>query len=233
MTVTNLMSAPIGHNSGMEAKAVKRAARIAAKRLAKATTDKALADTPKAAFGYARSHGAVLALVMACRDNPVAVKLQQIAFHIGFMASRLNPDASEPTETMLANAKVILGLKGNASKVEADKKRTPVQDTAYDASRKAWSRVSQQAEAVKTDNRGGANNRKPSGAVAKIGTTEATDKMLKDATPAAKTSGDCLMYLQTQAATMKAYCDKHAKIITPQQSSAVTDFATAIAALSK
>lgn len=186
-------------------------------------------DIAPAAWRYAKSHGEVAALVKAIGKNATAGKAVQRAFYIGFIAQRVLPDALSLTAPAEALAVAIIDAAGIDAKKLADgqMRRNKAQETVYGAARKAWSRIIGEAKAKPMDKRGASSKR---AARTPTATSDATNDMLQ-ATPKAKDKAGVSSYLLQQSATMLAYINKNAKLVTPQQSSAVSDFHAAIKAI--
>ncbi len=214
-----------------KATAKKAAPKAKAKGKVKALTSTQLSTVnaiPSAAFQYARNKANVVALVKAIGANANALKATQRGFHVGYIAFRLNPTATAITAVMMAQAQTVLDSAGKDAKKLADgqSRRNAEQEKAYGASRTAWKVIMFSANAKATDKRGGKRKpRTPKGETV----TDATKDMLQ-AIPKAKDKADASQYLLQQSATMLAYCNKNAKALTPQQTSAVSDFHAAIKA---
>ncbi len=161
-------------------------------------------------------------------------------FYRGFMASRMFPGhVGEPTFAMISEAANVLSTKGyvdpsksTAKGGPADKRRTKEQERWYGNARQAWSDIISLAGLTASDGRGGANNqtgakstRAPqTSTVPASETPTPTGAKADPVAPAVVGPVEAVAYFKTQAATMLAYTNKHAKVIGPQAREAVRQF---------
>jgi hypothetical protein len=162
-------------------------------------------------------------------------------FYRGYMAARMFPGhVGEPTFAMISSAAEVLNTKGyvdpskgTAKGGTADKRRTKEQERWYGNARQAWSDIINLAGLSASDARGGNNNQ--SGAKAtrapQTATVPAAVEVDRDGEPVATPVApavvgpvEAVAYFKTQAATMLAYTNKHAKVIGPQAREAVRQF---------
>ncbi len=159
-------------------------------------------------FASARQDGIALAFLRANFKTGAAVTREfKMDFYAGRMAAFLFPTAETLTAEMLHEGKRVLNLSGATGK-DATKRRTPAQDKAYAAARKALSRLLTDAGLVTDEKRGGA--RKP-----RAGESQPATDAIDSASAEADAANDAVIRAEsvskiTTAASLHAFAIQQA-----------------------
>lgn len=181
-------------------------------------------------FTFEGARAVVLAdIKRAVLDEGQDVKAFGLDFTAGLIAKRLFADL--PRDKAIAKGKGIMGATSAGHEAKAGQAiRSPEQETAWEAARKQWRRIGQEAGVLEKSKRksaprnGQTSKRKPKG-----GKPSATSK--SPAKP--KDAQSATLMLLNMAQSASAYCAKHKAVVSADASHAVADFLAAMAKLAK
>ena len=181
-------------------------------------------------FTFEGARAVVLADVRrAIQDEGQDVKAFGLDFTAGLIAKRLFSDL--PRDKAIAKGKGIMGATSAGREAKAGQAvRTPDEETAWEAARKQWRRIGQEAGVLearkanpKTKGDGKATRKTKGGKPSAAPKSPAKPKDAQSAT----------LMLLNMAQSASAYCAKHKAVVSADASHAVADFLAAMAKLAK
>lgn len=193
-----------------------------------------VASAGEAGFTVGGGHGLSIDVFASVKGNARALKEAESAFVQGYVAGSLirRPDYAKRwgnmgRDQLLIEAATIISLKPFDKDVEAsDDRRDELQHKAVRSAQTTLSNAKRKAGIMPTKG-GGRKPRTPS-VPAEEGSPVPVDMVT--ATPTLASKEDVNAYMEKAIAALLATCDKNAKRVMPQISSALTDCRDAISA---